>query len=126
MPPVAPPSLAGLRVLVVDDEYLVAYHLQTLLEDAGCSVVGPVPSLETALAAVRGEKLDGVLLDANLNGISSAPIATELAARAVPFVVITGYGNLKLGTDALNAAPRMSKPFDDLAFRKTLAAAFLR
>lgn len=124
MPPVAMPSLAGLRVLVVDDEYLVAYHLQSLLEDAGCSVVGPVPSIAAALAAMRHEKLDGVLLDANLNGISSAPVADALAAANVPFVLVTGYGNLSLANAAMNGAPRIGKPLDEAALLRIVAGTF--
>lgn len=120
----ASPSLAGLRVLVVDDELFVAEHLQMLLEDAGCTVIGPVPTIDKALAAVRSEPLDGVLLDANLNGLSSAPIGEELKRRAVPFVVVTGYGQLPLATPALNDAPRLSKPFDMAEFETVLLATF--
>ncbi|CAN5275149.1 hypothetical protein BH10PSE6_BH10PSE6_19550 [soil metagenome] len=116
------PSLSGRRVLVVDDEFFVAVHIETLLEDFGCEVVGPVATIEEALALVGSEKLDGALLDANLNGISSAPIAAELRDRAIPFLVITGYGQLALADAALNSAPRLSKPFDTAGLEKALAA----
>jgi DNA-binding LytR/AlgR family response regulator len=87
---------------------------------------GPVATIERALASVRSEHLDGALLDANLKGRSSAPIAEELQGRAIPFVVVTGYGKLELAHPLLQAAPRLSKLFDDLEFEKTLKAAFLR
>ena len=119
-------ALTGLRVLVVDDELLVADYLEILLQNVGCVVVGPVATVEKALATVWGEQLDGVLLDANLNGRSSAPIADELQTRGVPFVVVTGYGKLELANPALNDAPRLSKPFNDAEFETTLAAAFRR
>jgi DNA-binding response OmpR family regulator len=126
MPPDDPSAGTGFRVLVVDDELLVADHLQMLLEDAGYTVVGPVATVEKALAAVRGEHLDGVLLDANLNGRSSAPIADELRKRGVPFVVVTGYGKLQFADPVLNDAPRLSKPFNGAEFENKLATAFAR
>lgn len=119
-----PSSLSGLRVLVVEDEYMVATHIEMLLEDCGCDVVGPASTVESALELVKAGRLDGVLLDANLNGFSSAPVAAALDAEAVPFVVVTGYGRLELPTDALSAAPRLGKPFNNAEFEKTLVAAF--
>lgn len=118
--------LAGLRVLVVEDEYMVAEHLGMLLEDFGCDLAGPVGTIEEALAAVQEGGLDGVLLDANLNGDSSAPIAIELHMSAVPFVVITGYGACDLRDEALNGAPRLTKPFSTAEFQRTLVATFAR
>jgi DNA-binding response OmpR family regulator len=115
----------GLRVLVVDDEYLVAAYIETLLEDLGCEVVGPVATIAEGLAIVRTERLDGALLDANLNGDSSAPIAAELRAGSIPFVVVTGYGRLKLENDTLSSAPRLIKPFDISEFENMVAATFL-
>jgi DNA-binding NtrC family response regulator len=120
-----PSALAGLRVLVVDDELFIADHLQLLLEEAGCTVIGPVAAIDKALAIVRGEQLDGVLLDANLNGQSSVAIAEELLAMATPFVVVTGYGKLPLAA-ALNEAPRLGKPFDSAELEQMLAATFVR
>lgn len=122
--PKASSRIAGLRVLVVDDELLVALHIETLLEDLGCEVIGPVPTIDKALAVMRDEHLDGVLLDANLDGYSSAPVAAELRSRGVPFVVVTGYGQLELASPALTDAPRLSKPFNDTEFEATLTAAF--
>ena len=118
--------LAGLRLLVVEDEYMIAEHIGIQLEDFGCDVAGPVSTIEEALAILKGGGLDGVLLDANLNGESSAPIAAALNVASVPFVVATGYGSRELGDDALNAAPRIIKPFGKAELEATLAAAFTR
>lgn len=104
-------ALASLRLLVVEDEYMIAEHISMLLEDFGCEVVGPVATIDEALAAVDDGGLDGALLDANLDGESSAPIAAALHAASVPFVVATGYGARELTDDALNRAPRIIKPF---------------
>lgn len=102
---------AGRRILVVEDEYLIAEDIAVMLEDLGYEVVGPVPSVREATTAIAREKLDAVLLDANLGGKSSAPVAAELAAKRLPFVVVTGYGNFDLAAPFLQAAPRVNKPF---------------
>jgi len=120
-----PSPVAGLRVLVVEDEYYIALNISGSLEDLGCDVLGPVATIEEALAIVRSERLDGVLLDANLKGVSSTPVATELRARVIPFIVVTGYGRLELEPGVLNAAPRLGKPFDVSELKKLVAATFL-
>jgi DNA-binding NtrC family response regulator len=104
------PIGAGRRILIVEDEYFIAQDVAAALEDLGYTVAGPVPSVEEALAAIATEKLDAVLLDANLFGTSSAPVAAELAARGLPFVVVTGYGDFDLLDPDLQAAPRLIKP----------------
>lgn len=114
---------AGRRILIVEDEYLVAEHMTLMLQDLGYEVVGPVPTIPEAITAIANENLDAVLLDANLDGTSSAPIADELAARHLPFVVVTGYGNLELGAAALQAAPRVNKPFTPTDLAAVLAKA---
>lgn len=119
-------ALAGLRLLVVEDEYMVAEHIGMLLEDFGCDVAGPVATIEEALAAVENGGLDGALLDANLNGDSSAPIAAALHAASVPFVVVTGYGARALADEALDRAPRIIKPFSIAELKATSIAAFTR
>jgi len=84
-------SLKGLRVLVVEDEFLVALEVESALEDFGCSVVGPFAKLAKALDAARSTPVDGAVLDINLNGEMVYPLAEFLAAKEVPFVFITGY-----------------------------------
>ena len=116
-----PPGMP--RILVVEDEYLVADYIAMMLEELGYEVVGPVSTIPEAMTTIAGEKLDAVLLDANLGGASSAPIAAELAARRLPFVVVTGYGNLEFATAALQAAPRVSKPFTPAEVAGALAKA---
>lgn len=120
-----PSPLAGLRVLVVDDDFMVAIYIESLLEDIGCKVVGPIGTIGEAIAIVQTEQLDGALLDANLHGHSSEPIAVELIACSIPFVLVTGYGRLALQSDVLNNAPRLSKPFSTNEFNKILATTFL-
>lgn len=120
-----PPSpLSGLRLLIVEDEYMVADHIGMLLEDFGCEVAGYASTVAEALDLIGSVALDGVLLDGNLNGDSSAPVAIELRSRSIPFVVATGYGCLELNAEALNGAPRLAKPFSNIDFERSLLAAF--
>jgi len=103
---------------------MVAEHIAMLLEDFGCEVVGPVGTIEQALECVAKGAIDGALLDANLDGTSSAPIAEALHAGSIPFVVVTGYGARKLGDEVLDCAPRLIKPFSTANLGETLIAAF--
>ena len=125
MPPQPLSPLSGLRLLVVEDEYMVADHIGMMLDDLGCEVAGFASTVAEALDLVRSERLDGVLLDGNLNGESSGPVAIELRSRSIPFVVATGYGKLELDAEALNGAPRLAKPFSTREFERVLGATFL-
>ena len=81
-----------LSVLVVEDEFLIATEIATILEDAGHAVLGPAGTVGAALAIIaEGGKLDFAVIDANLRGESSSPIAAELRRLSVPFCVCTGY-----------------------------------
>jgi len=85
-------ALAGKRVLIVEDELLVALMIEDLLGDYGCSTVGPCGSVEIALRAVRTEALDLAVLDVNLAGERVYPVAEALAERHIPFLFLSGYG----------------------------------
>jgi DNA-binding response OmpR family regulator len=96
-------------VLIVEDAVLLALELETGLSEAGASVVGPAYELQEALNLL-GQPIDAAVLDANLNGLSVTPVAEALAARGVPFVFATGYGDTgaPMGFDA----PVIRKPYD--------------
>jgi CheY-like chemotaxis protein len=79
------------RILLVEDEIFVVWLLEDMLADLGCAIVGPASSVNQALAMIDAEAIDAVVLDVNLNGQVSYPIADVLAARSVPFVFSTGY-----------------------------------
>ena len=110
-----PNNLSGIRILVVEDTLLVADLIVDQLADAGCDVVGPASRVERALALVELESLDGALLDINLHGESSFPIADALIKRGIPLAFLTGYGDTAV-PPTYKAVPRLSKPFqfDDL------------
>lgn len=85
-------TLRDCRVLVVEDEYMLADELATELADLGALVLGPVGTVEDALAAIAAEPdMDGAILDANLRGEMVFPAADLLLERGVPFVFTTGY-----------------------------------
>ena len=80
------------RVLIVEDEVILAMTLEDMLADLGCSVVGPATSLDGALLLVATADFDAALLDVNLDGRRSDEVADLLRQRGVPFAFITGYG----------------------------------
>lgn len=85
-------GLAGRKILVVEDDYMIASDLADALRDAGAEVIGPAPSIEAALRLVRAApEMDAALLDVNLRGEMAFPVADALERRGVPFVFATGY-----------------------------------
>ncbi len=110
--------LSGLHILVVEDEVMVAMMLEDMLADFGCHVA-LASNITRALAAIRDRPLDGVLLDMNIHGQQTTAVAEELVGRSVPFLLVTGYGPGNSDPPAVNAAPRLRKPFtqDDLGRR---------
>jgi CheY-like chemotaxis protein len=84
-------QVSAKRVLVVEDEYLVAMDVSAWLEAAGAHVVGPASNVNAALEVLECTELDGAILDVNLRGEMAYPIADALAARGIPFVFTTGY-----------------------------------
>ncbi|MBZ9673228.1 response regulator [Mesorhizobium sp. B2-1-8] len=80
------------RVLVVEDEWLIAEDVASELRAAGYPVVGPVSSVAAALQLVEADKVDVALLDIQLNAETSLPVAEVLLARGTPFAFVTGFG----------------------------------
>jgi CheY-like chemotaxis protein len=100
----------GLRVLVVEDELLVAITLQEILRTFGCTIVGPVSRLPAALEAARTEQFDVALLDVSLAGERVFPVADVLIARFLPFAFLTGHGGDVIPPQ-YGPRPALSKPF---------------
>lgn len=84
--------LAGLRVLVVEDEVLISLLVEDILAEQGCTVVGPYDRVADALKAARAETIDMAVLDVNVAGVKVYPVAEILAAREIPFLLLSGYG----------------------------------
>jgi DNA-binding response OmpR family regulator len=104
-------ALSGLRVIVAEDQVLIALLLREILVSLGCTVIGPTDALDKALRAIRENEIDGALLDLNLGSARIDPAASELALRKVPFIVMTGQGSLRGYPALLAGAPLLSKPF---------------
>lgn len=110
------------RVLVLDDEMLVAMMLEDMLDDLGFDVVGPFGALEAALEPARSEPLDGAIIDLNLGrGQLSTPVAEILRERDIPFLLATGYG-ANAQTDELGHAGLLAKPFSTADVEAALKA----
>ena len=114
--------LTGRRVLVVEDESLVAMLLETILEDMGCTPVGPAATVDDGLKMANDEQLDAALLDVNVAGKQVFPIAEALRARGVPFVFSTGYGEGGL-PDEWRGQATIQKPFTEAAVCEALMKA---
>ena len=108
------------KVLVIEDERIVVWLLEDMLADLGCAVVGPASTVNQALAMIDAEAIDAAVLDINLNGQMSYPIADTLAARGVPFVFSTGYDKDTL-LDGYRTFPVLQKPFHRSELSDTLA-----
>ena len=109
------------RILLVEDEIFVVWLLEDMLTDLGCAIVGPASSVNQALAMIDAEAIDAAVLDVNLNGQMSYPIADALAARAVPFVFSTGYDKDTLLDRYRQTFPVLQKPIQRSELSDTLA-----
>jgi DNA-binding response OmpR family regulator len=91
--------LSGRRILVVEDEYLIAIEMERWLQEAGAEVAGPVPDTKRALALIETEPLDAAVLDVHLNGEPVYPVADRLTERGVPYLFATGEIRIAEGSD---------------------------
>jgi PAS domain S-box-containing protein len=108
--PTDKPSLRGKRILVVEDEALLSMDLEASLAAAGCHVVGPAATVETARKLITHEQCDAALLDVNLSGHPVDELAAALTKHAVPFAFLTGYGREALPR-GFGEAKMLGKPF---------------
>lgn len=117
-------TLKGLRVMVVEDEALVAMMTCDFLEDMGCDVVGPFPTVDQALQAILSDRVDCAVLDINLGGgNTSLPVAQALREKSKPFLFATGYG-VSGSKDEFPAAPVLPKPFNEDQLARALEGLF--
>jgi len=97
------------RVLVVEDEWLISEEVEETLHDAGYDVVGPVPSVASALSLIEAERIDTAVLDIHLGKEKSFPVAQALASRAIPFVFVSGYSYNDMPSQ-FHDCPLLNKP----------------
>jgi DNA-binding response OmpR family regulator len=108
------------RVLVVEDDMMIAMLLEDMLADLGYEAVGPCARLAEAVDKARQESLDAAILDVNLDGKPVWPVAEALAARGIPFLFATGYGETALGA-LWSDLPTLAKPFSRRDLERALA-----
>ncbi len=101
---------AARRLLVLDDEFLVATDLADLLEDAGYEIAGPALNVTDAMRIVRFDKIDGAVLDVVLKGELTFPVAASAMARGMPVLFVTANAAPYL-VGAWAAVPRLDKPY---------------
>ena len=101
---------APLRILVVEDETVLAMAVEGFLQDLGHEVVGPFARVTDALSVVEGEILDAALLDVNLAGEMVFPVAAALALKGVPFLLVSGYDDRMLRRGNPDW-PHLTKPY---------------
>jgi CheY-like chemotaxis protein len=116
-------ALAGKRVLVLEDEPLIAMVLVDILEEAGCTIVGPAHDAEQAAKLIAEGSIDVAVLDVNLgSGSTSASIADSLKGQGTPFIFATGYGEMGLRSSDREHR-RVDKPYFAPTILATVAAA---
>lgn len=109
-----------MRIMVVEDEALIAAEIAAILRRAGYIVVGTAASADAVIAFLTTTPCDFAVVDANLAGSSTAPVATALKRRSIPFVVVSGYAQRELLLP-LRDAPFVPKPIEDGALLAALA-----
>jgi DNA-binding response OmpR family regulator len=112
------------RALIVEDEVLVGMLIEEMLQELGYGLAALATHLEQALSLARSESFDFALLDINLNGKQSFPVADVIRARGLPFLFATGYGTRILG-EPYTDAPILQKPFSLEELRRALGRAGL-
>jgi two-component SAPR family response regulator len=104
------PALQGVRILIVEDESILAMDLENRLKGEGCEVIGLVSREAKALDLLERDRPDAVVLDLNLNGKLPSDLVDALVAQQIPFVIVTGYSKRQFDSPALQGAPRLDKP----------------
>jgi DNA-binding NtrC family response regulator len=120
--PSSRPDVRQKRILVVEDELMIRMLLEDMLADLGCTIAAEATHLSDALEAARNADFDIAILDVNLGGEPIAPVADALAARGMPFVFATGYGERAL-PDSHRERPTLKKPFQLESLKRTLETA---
>ena len=116
---------AALRVLVVEDEIMIRMLLEDMLGELGYTITAAAGRIDEALSFAREADFDFAILDINLNGETVYPVADALAARGLPFVFSTGYGERGLA-DGYRGHLTLQKPFQLDGLQKTLSALVAR
>jgi DNA-binding NtrC family response regulator len=110
------------RVLIVEDEAAISILMEDMLVDLGIEIVGPASRLAPALQLAREVELDAAILDINIGGVQSYPVADVLLSRGIPVIFATGYGSSVL-PERFKSCQILQKPFDQHRFSEALHTA---
>ncbi len=124
-PPAPHDPLEGLKVLLVEDEFLILLSLEKMLGDLGCDVVTSVPRVAKALAMLDTVGAAAAVLDVNVAGEPVYPVAEALAVRGIPLVFTTGYGDSGIAAPWKDS-PIVQKPFSQDQLARALRTALAR
>jgi len=113
--------MLGKRLLIVEDEFVIALDLQHLIEAAGHQVVGLAANIEDALALIEASPIDGAVLDINLRGQPCFPMCVHLRRWKIPFLFLTGSDTSQI-PKAFRDVPLLAKPFVPEELRSTLTS----
>nr|WP_298726194.1 response regulator [uncultured Steroidobacter sp.] len=114
--------LAGLRVLVVEDDYFIAEEICSTLREHGAEIVGPSPDVEQGLRLIESRPIDCAVLDINLQGSFAFGIANELRQRGTPAIFVTGY-DVSVLPGEFKSFARLEKPVNLRVLLQTVQAA---
>jgi CheY-like chemotaxis protein len=115
-------ELSNRKVLVVEDEMMIAMLIEDMLDEFGCKLVGPATNVPRALELIGKESIDIAVLDLNLSGKDTYVIADALQEKNVPFIFATGYGSKGL-REGYGNRPVLQKPFQTKDLEIALAQA---
>jgi DNA-binding LytR/AlgR family response regulator len=119
--PIPDAPLPPLRILVVEDEGLIALNLELILQRFGCEIVGPISDVDGIVGAARTHRPDGAFLDVNLRGRKVFDVLPEMMGLGIPCVLSSGYDDPMLFPAPFRNMPRIAKPFDETALRRACA-----
>jgi DNA-binding response OmpR family regulator len=122
--PRAKKPLAGQRILVAEDEGLIALELERILEDFGCEVIGPLASVDEVLEYAKRGGFDGALLDVNLRGRQIFEILPALRKLGLRLIITSGYDDVTLFPVPFRDMPRIAKPFDEQELQRVCENVF--
>ena len=114
--------LAGVRIMIVEDDFLVGIGLKKMLEKVGCEVFGPLPTIVEGHRMLEGEAIDIAVFDLNVIGGSIIPLAEDMRDRGLPFIFVTGFTNPQQLTEEMKTRPCLQKPVNEQTLYEILLA----
>jgi DNA-binding NtrC family response regulator len=119
-------DIRGRRILIAEDEAMIALDLENFLQDLGCEIIGPVANVEDVIQQFEAHHPDGALLDINLRGKQVFAVLPQLIEQGLPVIITSGYDDVTLIPQDFRALPRISKPFNQATLRELCVTVFAK